>query len=132
MKIHCLGYGTLANVQNQFPLTIDLVVKLNSIVDVERGYGRVRGKNQTWVPSLQFFRAKKSTADKLRFPLEMYSRATRNGFSGRPTLPCSTVQLDALGGRGGKKRKALMSIQPKSGRGSLLCDEFRYHFLTAY
>lgn len=58
------------------------------------------GESQAHVPSLQFFRAKKSTADRLRFPLEMYSRATRNGFSGRPILPCSTVQLVASESRG--------------------------------
>jgi hypothetical protein len=62
-------------------------------------------ENQIQVPSLQFFRAKKSTADRLRFPLEMYSRATRKGFSGRPILPCSTVQLVVLESRGRKHRK---------------------------
>jgi len=65
----------------------------------------VDGESQIQIPSLQFFRAKKSTADKLRFPFEIYSRATRNGFSGRPILPCSTVQLVALESRGGKTQK---------------------------
>lgn len=89
-------------------------------------------QRQIHVPSLQFFRAKKSTADKLRLPLEMYSRATRNGFSGRPILPCSTVQLDALEGRGGKHRKIVMRSQPSLQRQSLLCSEVRYPILHGH
>ena len=86
-------------------------------------------ESQIQIPSLQFFRAKKSTADKLRFPLEMYSRATRNGLSGRPILPWSTVQLVALESRGEKHRETDMRIRPNMWTGSCPCRDFRAHIL---
>lgn len=85
-------------------------------------------ESRAHIPSLQFFRAKKSTADRLRFPLEMYSRATRNGFSGRPILPCSTVQLVAMKSRGETTENSGEKQAQLSER-SCSCWDFRAHTL---
>ncbi|KAL0620865.1 hypothetical protein AAY473_009192 [Plecturocebus cupreus] len=84
---------------------------LGQVIDTSNTIGtKESGESQIQIPSLQFFRAKKSTADKLRFPLEMYSRATRNGLSGRPIIPWSTVQLVASESRGEKHRETGLAL----------------------
>lgn len=97
-------------------------------VSADQGWG---GKPDSDVPTAALQGQQKSTADKLQFPFEIYSRATERGFSGRQFFPAADSPTGCIGKQRENTEKQWWEADLTAQR-SQACPDLRPMFSIPY